>query len=143
MGAPMSKNSTIYQHALRELRAKGMLGTAEPLAKSVLGAVMLSVDVLSDHAVKDVIPEHITDLLFKVLDHLPLSPLTGDEKEWEYKSPGLEVNKRCPRVIREDGVAYDTQAVMFEHPDGYQNFNAKSKQPITFPYVPITHIEIV
>lgn len=78
----------------------------------------------------------------KLLRHLPLTPLTGDESEWVKSStPGTELNWRATRVERRNGVAFDTQAYGFRTDDGETYINEiDSAKEISFPYEPVTEI---
>lgn len=84
-------------------------------------------------------------LLTKLLRFQPLTPLFGDDSEWNditaYGSGGeMEwQNNRCFSVFkRADGTAYDIDAVRFRGPDGVCFTSAESKRDITFPYYPRT-----
>ena len=69
----------------------------------------------------------ITLALFsKLADHKPITPLTGEDDEWEIVEhqskddlPFRMQNIRCPTVFREGEIAWDT---------------SKGHKPITFPY---------
>jgi hypothetical protein len=68
----------------------------------------------------------------------PIGPLTGDDGEWddvtELSGRPLWLNKRCSHVFKgSDGQAYDSEAVIFEKPNGER---LTSRQFITFPYTP-------
>ena len=61
------------------------------------------------------------NLLNKLLRFEPLSPLSGDDSEWNEVGHGVFQNKRCFHVFKDaDGKAYDSNG------RGY----------IKFPYVP-------
>ncbi len=71
----------------------------------------------------------------------PLTPLTGEDDEWDNVSQisddPLFQNKRCPHVFKDkDGTAYDIVGKIFRHADGVCFTNRKSRVPVTFPYVP-------
>lgn len=77
--------------------------------------------------------------LFKTLAaHEPISPLTGDDSEWMEVGNGLFQNIRCPRVFKQDGVAYDIDGKVFTDPDGFSYTDGESRVSVTFPYVPKT-----
>ena len=49
----------------------------------------------------------------------PLSPLTGEAKEWRRCGNDTLQNKRCSHVFQGvDGQAYNIRAVVFREPDG-------------------------
>ena len=79
----------------------------------------------------------IVSTLFKrLVDGKTLSPLTGGYDEWVEVSEGLEQNKRCSSVFRENGSAYNIDGRVFEHADGFVGQCAESHTPVTFPYTP-------
>ena len=87
-------------------------------------------------------------VLEKLLRFEPLGPLTGEDDEWfrpycgdgPTELPDLEQNKRCSHVFRENGQAYDADAVVWRDPDGTLVTNFESRRNITFPYAPTQEI---
>lgn len=81
-------------------------------------------------------------LLPRLLQFEPLSALTGHESEWVEITPTLFQNKRCYRVFKDkylfDGQAYDSEAIIFQDKDGNFWTNSESRQPINFPYTPMS-----
>lgn len=87
-------------------------------------------------------------ILKKLLAYEPLSPLTGKDDEWVNVSSymGREVyqNKRCTKVFKEDGEAYNIEGKVFwewqrgEDGSQYKSYytNSHSRTPVTFPYTP-------
>lgn len=74
----------------------------------------------------------------RLLDFLPLGPLTGEDSEWRDARDGCQQNTRCGHVFRDrrdDGSwhAYDSKAVVFEEPDGSRFQSRESRRDITFP----------
>ena len=87
---------------------------------------------------------YILNLLDRLLRYKPLSPLTGNDDEWDdcsaYGLPDLQ-NKRCPSVFkRPDGTAYWTEGKIFSDDGGRSWYTSKdSRVDITFPFrVPLT-----
>ena len=68
----------------------------------------------------------------------PWGPLTGEDHEWNEVGEGIEQNRRCSHVFREDGKAYDIQGRVFTDPDGCSFTSRDSRVPVTFPYTPKT-----
>ena len=84
------------------------------------------------------------EILNRLLRYLPITPLTGDEEEWEEIVPGKFQNKRCSRVFKENGEAYDIEGRVFSYNDGITWFqNRNSRVPVTFPYFPPIEPEYV
>lgn len=77
--------------------------------------------------------------LQKLVNFEPLTPLTGEDDEWNECGPGLWQNRRCPSVFKEeDGQAYNIAGKVFVEPDGVAFTNSESRVPVTFPYTPKT-----
>jgi len=68
----------------------------------------------------------------------PWSPLTGEDNEWNEIGDGLEQNRRCSHVFRQDGEAYDINGKVFTDADGGSYTSIDSRVPVTFPYTPET-----
>ena len=89
------------------------------------------------------------DLLTKLLDFKPLTPLTGEDDEWtdisDYGDSPSYQNKRYSSVFKNpDGEAYDINGKVFW--EWYRDENGKAHKsfyssrgcrlPVTFPYMP-------
>lgn len=90
------------------------------------------------------------NILTKLLDFKPLSPLTGDDDEWtnvrEYGTEPHWQNKRKSSVFKDaDGSCYDIDGKVFwewcmpyeEGEKPYKSYytSRDSRVPVTFPYV--------
>ena len=64
----------------------------------------------------------------------PLTPLTGEDNEWNEVEPGMYQNKRCSTIFKEKGKAYNIYGRVFKEPNGSCYTNFKSRTPVTFPY---------
>jgi hypothetical protein len=81
--------------------------------------------------------------LEKLLRWEPITPLTGDDSEWNDISDmhGEECwqNNRCGRVFKgADGRAYDIDGKVFVEPSGSAYTGAGSRVFVEFPYTPTT-----
>jgi hypothetical protein len=78
------------------------------------------------------------ELFRKAANFDPLGPITGGASEWVEVCNGMWQNRRCSHVFKDsvDGPAYDSQAVIFEEPNGGRFIGRYSRQFITFPYTP-------
>lgn len=79
-------------------------------------------------------------LFSKLSDYLPLTPLTGEDDEWNAieGTNGMYQNKRCPHVFKDETGTFDSQGKVFFDKDGYSYTNSQSHVYITFPYTPVT-----
>jgi hypothetical protein len=91
-------------------------------------------------------------ILSKLLQHKPLSPLTGNDNEWEDVSVMSQCknkdkwyqNKRASNVFKEikNGkvFTYDIYGKSFVDKDGISYSNKNSKVKVKFPYTPKTEV---
>lgn len=82
----------------------------------------------------------------KILDGELLSPLTQDPGEWETifdceEVPLYLANRRCPRVICQDGVYTDLEAFLYTDEDGTTYVaGTRSAVEVTLPYLPVQKV---
>lgn len=82
-------------------------------------------------------------LIKRLLNFEPITPLTGNDEEWNelnYDNSTKYQNKRCSRIFKDaDGQAYDIEGKIFSEDGGKSWYQSKdSKVNITFPYIPNT-----
>ena len=110
------------------------------MAKDVLEIV----EVFAKQGHSGVSANYCLGLLTKLLDYKPLSPLTGEDSEWEdvFEYGGDDMhyqNKRCSRVFKDkNGRTYDIQGKVFIEPDGISYTSRDSIVDVIFPYTPET-----
>ena len=90
---------------------------------------------------------YVLSILDRVLRFKPITPLTGDDDEWNDIGGGQEQNKRYASVFRYDhdnATAYDIDGKVFSDDGGRTFYSCReSSVPVTFPYMPPTHPERV
>lgn len=74
----------------------------------------------------------------KLLRFEPLGPLTGHDSEWVEVAEDLYQNKRCGRVFKENGKAYDIEGKVFKEKSGCCFTSIDSRVFVEFPYTPKT-----
>lgn len=82
---------------------------------------------------------YILGLLDRLLRYIPVTPLTGEDTEWnklEYTDDICYQNKRCPSVFKDSsGKAYNVEGRAFSEDGGRTYFTSKdSRVYVTFPY---------
>ena len=84
-------------------------------------------------------------ILDRLLRFKPISPLTGEDDEWEKVGTGVYQNKRCSSVFRnKDGTFEDIDAVTVSDNGGITWFKGGGfRKKVEFPYYPPTHPEKV
>jgi hypothetical protein len=89
--------------------------------------------------------QYALNILTKLLDFKPLTPLTGEDDEWNLVGDGHWQNKRCSSVFKDaDGSCKDIDGKVFwewqRNEDGqavktyYSGYGCST--PVTFPYTP-------
>ena len=79
---------------------------------------------------------YVMHIVQRLTHFLPLTPLTGEDDEWNKVSSGVYQNKRCGSVFKEpDGKAYNSEGKVFTDDGGVTWFtNINSRIYIEFPY---------
>jgi hypothetical protein len=106
----------------------------------VADAVLEIIRVFADQGHSGFSASITTNIVEKLMRFEPLTPLTGEDNEWNQIKDNLYQNRRSPRVFKEDGQAYDIDGIVFRDPDGCYITNKDSRVNITFPYTPVTEI---
>jgi hypothetical protein len=135
--------SNLVKHAELELGAAGIAGD-DGYNGLLYEAIMAHVRLFADQGHSGFSAPMVVGALQKLLMFEPLTPLTGDDTEWNQVSDGLWQNRRCSHVFKgEDGVAYDIEGVVFRDEDGDCYTNRNSRVDVTFPYTPTrTYLEV-
>lgn len=132
----------LTDYARRELELAGAFDDSSLYGGMVGKAVLELVEKFAEQGHSGASANLVVSLFERVARFEPISPLTGAPEEWAipYGSRGIEQNVRCSRVFRENGVAYDVNARVFEEPDGTRFTSRDSRAQIDFPYTPRTEI---
>jgi hypothetical protein len=137
------EDSNLVSYARRELTREGWLNFDDDggIYDAMIGEAVL--ELMRAFAVQGhsgASAPLVANLFDRLARFEPLSPLTGDDDEWNEVGPGRWQNNRCSHVFRDSerfgGQAYDIQAVVFEDPNGDRWTSADSHQVIEFPYTP-------
>ena len=92
--------------------------------------------------------DYALSLFQKLALFKPLSALTGDADEWQEcfgDKPNYFQNRRCGRVFKDNGIAYNNTAFLFEYGDDGSTFSALpySRQYINaWPY-PVPSAKVI
>ena len=94
--------------------------------------------VLSDQGHTNMSASIVIRLVNRLWSWKPLTPLTGEDDEWNRISGSEYQNRRYAQVFKnkETGEAYDIKGIIFAEPDGVTFTCRQSKVPIEFPYMP-------
>lgn len=128
--------SNLVEHAKREMEIAKLGGT---LYDGMLPeAVLEIIKVFSKQGHSGMSASIVTSVVEKLMRFEPLSPLTGENEEWNEVGEGMYQNRRCSHVFKNGEGAYDIQGKVFRDPDGGCYTNGKSHVPVIFPYIPET-----
>jgi len=85
---------------------------------------------------------YVLNAFDRLAHYLPLTPLTGEDDEWNEVSDGLYQNKRYSAIFKDKDGAYNIDGKIFSDDGGETWFtNKDSRIPISFPYIPPRHPE--
>ena len=135
----LNRDSNYISHVRREVPKWFAEGDDEPNRWMADGTVEL-LAVLSHQGHSGGSIGFAVQFFSSMAQFKPWSPLTGEDDEWgkPYTDDGLQQNKRCSHVFRENGEAYDSQGKVFTDPDGCSFTSKDSRVLVTFPYTPKT-----
>jgi hypothetical protein len=132
---------SLVDFARTELERAGLFKKGSDYGGMMGDAVLKMIETFAEEGHSGYSARMAVDLFEKLARFQPITPLTGADDEWTEVAEGLWQNKRSPRVFKEaDGVAYDSEGIVFEEPNGSRYIGPGSRVDITFPYVPETRI---
>ncbi len=139
--------SLTLKHAKRELTLLGYKMPEEyedenDPNKWVCDNILELLEVFSKQGHSGMSAPYVIGMFFKLANHEPITPLTGEDSEWEKVDFQTFQNVRCSRVFKNinTGEVYDIQGKVFEEPDGARFTSSESIVNITFPYMPNTQV---
>jgi hypothetical protein len=134
--------SNLIEFAKSELDIIGMKeDDLEISNRAMREHILKMVEVFSDEGHSGFSANYAVAILQKLLKFEPLSPLTGEDSEWNLISEDGEMtyqNKRCSHVFKSNGKAYDLNGKVFIQENGSAYTSADSRVDVTFPYTPKT-----
>lgn len=133
----------LVEYAKSEL---ARIGRDEDGMQDMINKDILSiVEVFSEQGHSDFSAGYALSVLERLLRFKPLTPLTGEDDEWNEISNGTQQNKRCSSVFRNaDGTAHDIDGIIVSDNGGITWFSSgRFRKEVTFPYAPPTHAERV
>lgn len=130
-----------YQkYATLEFKAAGWDLEKEPIQKSICDQIMKLLEVFGQQGHSGTTAPYTVEVFSRLALFKPLTPLTGEDWEWNEMDKGVFQNRRCSHVFKQpdrfNGQAYDMEGVIFEDRDGCRFINSESAVPIVFPYTP-------
>jgi hypothetical protein len=142
------KAMSFIEFAKSELDRVGMTADSEDeMNVAMREHILRMVEAFADEGHSGFSANYAVNCLDKLLRYQPLSPLTGEDDEWNEVGDGVYQNKRCGRVFKENGEAYDIDGIVFwdwyTDPETGEKFKSHftckdSRVPVQFPYTPKT-----
>ena len=130
--------SNLEDFARDELTRAGLFSKGGDYGGMLGDAVMKMIKVFADEGHSGFSANMAINLFERVARFEPLTPLTGEDDEWNEVGTGVFQNRRCSHVFKENGEAYDSTGRIFREPSGACFTSRDSRVPITFPYTPKT-----
>lgn len=136
---------SLLEHARTELQIAGLFDPDSDYGGMLGEAVMRLMETFSGEGHSGFSAGMAIGIFEKLARYEPLTPLTGADDEWvevaeEQLSPTetapLFQNKRCSRVFKAGGNAWDIDGRIFREPSGICFTSRDSRVPVTFPYTP-------
>jgi len=135
--------SNLINHARTELEMAGLFDKDSDYGGMLGESVLKIIEVFSKEDFSGASASLATSLIERLSRFEPLTPLTGEDSEWNEIRKGRFQNNRCSHVFKENGQAYDSQGIVFEEPDGCRFTSRDSRVNIEFPYTPTEKIKKV
>jgi hypothetical protein len=131
--------SNLETFAESELRRAGAFDESGAYMGALGPAVMKMVKIFAEEGHSGTSASLAINMFQRVARFQPLTPLTGEDDEWNECGDGVWQNRRSPRVFKEaDGRAYDIEGRVFREPSGVCFTNKDSFVYVDFPYTPTT-----
>jgi hypothetical protein len=131
---------TAFAHM--ELEAAGLFAKDSDYDGALGQAVVDLVELFASQGHSGASAARVLALFGRVAAFRPLTPLTGNDDEWNEVSADLWQNKRRASVFKGASGAYDIDAVAFRDPNGWIYTNG-THTPVTFPYTPPLQPQVV
>lgn len=130
--------SNYRKHAERELKALGydLNDKEEGPNKWLMESLFELLEVFDKQGHSGSSAPYTAKAFAKLALFKPLSPLTGNDDEWNEVGDGTWQNNRCGHVFKENGKAYDLDGEIFREPNGSCFTSRESRVDVTFPYTP-------
>lgn len=127
----------MIDYAKEELKRIGMIDSGEPYNEAVAKAILDLIKVFASQGHSGFTAPYTVNVFKRLAMYKPLSPLTGEDSEWNEIEPGLYQNKRYSAVFKEkDGKFYNIEGKVFTDDGGKTWYTSKdSSIEITFPYI--------
>jgi len=140
--------SNLHDFAVRELAIiRGTNPEPDEMQDAIESDILQIVDIFAEQGHSGMSAPYVLKILEKVLAFEPVTPLTGEDSEWNDMSDHgdskntIYQNNRCFRVFKEvapDGTeyVYDSGRYIFRDEEGFTYISRESRGTVIFPYTP-------
>ena len=129
--------SNLVDYAKEELERIGMIDSGEPYNDLVAKAILDLIELFDSQGHSGFTASYTVNVFKRLAMYEPLTPLTGEDSEWNEIEPGFYQNKRYSAVFKEkDGKAYNIHGKIFTDDGGKTWYSNKDSHiEINFPYI--------
>lgn len=129
--------SNLVDYAKDELKRIGMIDSGEPYNDLAAKAILDLIELFSSQSHSGFSAPYVINTFSRLAMFKPLSPLTGEDDEWNEMIDGSFQNKRYSAVFKDskDGTAYDIDGKVFSDDGEIWYTSGDSRVKVTFPYV--------
>ncbi len=128
--------NNLIDYAKEELKKIGMIGSGEAYNNLTTKAILDLIELFDSQNHSGFSAPYVINVFSRLAMFKPLTPLTGEDSEWNEIEPGVYQNKRYSAVFKEkDGKSYNSKGKIFTD-DGKTWYSSKDSHiEITFPYI--------
>ena len=128
--------SNLADYAKDELKRIGMIDSGEPYNDMATKAILDLIELFDSQGHSGFSAPYVINVFSRLAMFKPLSPLTGEDDEWNDIGHGCLQNRRYSAVFKDkNGTAYNSEGKVFSD-NGETWYTCKeSRVNVTFPYV--------
>lgn len=129
--------SNLVDYAKDELKRIGMVDSGEPYNDWATKAILDLIELFASQDHSGFTAPYVARMFHRLAMFKPVSPLTGEDDEWNELGDGSFQNKRYSAVFKDkDGTAYNIEGKAFTDDGGETWYTCRdSRVNVTFPYV--------
>lgn len=127
--------NNLVEHAKKEFEVLGWPGDDE-MQKMLCEDVIELLTVFSEQGHTGSSAPYLIHQFKELAMFNPISPLTGEDSEWQEVGEGTYQNLRCSEVFKDsaDGEAHWINGKIFCDPEGFTYTSFDSRVPVIFPW---------
>lgn len=126
----------LVDYAKDELKRIGMIDSGEAYNDMATKAILDLIELFDSQGHSGFSAQYVINAFSRLAKFKPLSPLTGEDDEWNELRDGSFQNKRYSAVFKDkDGIAYNIEGKVFTDDGEVWYTSRDSRVNVTFPYV--------